>query len=69
MAVAASEWPDQKTFAVGLERVGQALLNAFCLPFSNGPVEENGNQIKLIKQQMRGRGSLELLRKRVLLAV
>ena len=67
-AVAASGLPDLKSFAVGLEREGQALLNALRLPFSNGPVEGAVNRIKLFKRQMYGRGSLELLKKRVLLA-
>ena len=51
-----------------IEREGQALLNALCMPFSNGPVEGAVNRIKLFKRQMYGRGSLELLKKRVLLA-
>ena len=67
-AVTASGLSDLKSFAVGLEREGQALLNASSLPFSNGPVEGAVNRIKLFKHQMYGRGSLELLKKRVLLA-
>ncbi len=66
--VRASDLPDLKSFAVGLEREGQALLNALSLPFSNGPVEGAVNRIKLFKRQMYGRSSLELLKKRVLLA-
>ena len=66
--VAASGLADLKLFAVGLKREGQALINAPCLPFSNGPVEGAVNRIKLFKRQMYGRGSLELLNKRVLLA-
>ena len=67
-AVVGSGLPDLKSFAVGLEREGQALLNALRLPFSNGPVEGAVNRIKLFKRQMYGRGSLESLKKRVLLA-
>ena len=44
------------------------MLNALSLPFSNGPVEGAVNRIKLFKHQMYGRGSLELLKERVLLA-
>ena len=67
-AVTASGLSDLKSFAIGLEREGQALINALSLPFSNGPVEGAVNRIKLFKRQMYGRGSLELLKKRVLLA-
>jgi hypothetical protein len=38
------------------------------LPHSSGPVEGNVNRIKMIKRQMYGRASFDLLRKRVLLA-
>jgi transposase len=37
------------------------------LPYSNGPTEGHVNRIKMIKRQMYGRASLDLLRKRVLL--
>jgi transposase len=38
------------------------------LPYSSGPVASNVNQIKMLKRQMYGRTSFDLLRKRVLLA-
>ncbi|PAU48267.1 hypothetical protein CK936_14550 [Streptomyces albireticuli] len=36
--------------------------------YSSGPVEGHNNKIKMLKRQMFGRASFELLRKRVLLA-
>jgi len=38
------------------------------LSFSSGPVEGNVNRIKMLKRQMYGRASFDLLRERVLLA-
>jgi transposase len=38
------------------------------LLFNSGPVEGNGNRIKMLKRQMYGRAGFDLLRKRVLLA-
>ncbi|MER7694740.1 hypothetical protein [Streptomyces sp. NPDC097610] len=38
------------------------------LPHSSGAVEGNINRLKMLKRQMFGRASLDLLRKRVLLA-
>ena len=63
-----SEFQDVRTFAVGLTRERAALLAAVTMPWSNGPTEGIVNRIKLVKRQMYGRGSFELLRKRVLLA-
>ena len=57
-----------KEFAVGLERELSAIKAAFALEWSNGPVEGVVNKIKLIKRQMFGRASFDLLRRRVLLA-
>ena len=64
----ASGIPALKEFAVGLERELAAIKAAFSLPWSNGPVEGVVNRIKLIKRQMFGRASFDLLRRRVLLA-
>nr|WP_276605570.1 transposase [Deinococcus sp. Arct2-2] len=63
-----SGFQDVRTFAIGLTRERAALLAAVTLPWSNGPTEGVVNRIKLVKRQMYGRGSFELLRKRVLLA-
>ena len=55
-------------FAAGLQREWAALKAACSSKYSNGPTEGAVNRLKLIKRQMYGRGSFELLRKRVLLA-
>jgi transposase len=57
------------TFALGLASEWNALKAACSLNWSNGPTEGVVNRIKLVKRQMCGRGSFELLRKRVLLTV
>ena len=54
-------------FAKSLERDRAAVLAGLELPFSNGQVEGQVNRLKLIKRSMYGRGSFDLLRKRVLL--
>ncbi|MGN9779365.1 ISL3 family transposase [Micromonospora sp. H33] len=55
-------------FARNLRRDFDAVRNGLTLPHSSGPVEGNINRLKMIKRQMFGRASLDLLRKRVLLA-
>jgi transposase len=55
------------SFATNLRRDHDAILNGLSLPHSSGPVEGNINRIKMLKRQMFGRASLNLLRKRVLL--
>ncbi len=55
-------------FANGLLQDYLAVKNAFDLRWSNGPVEGNVNRLKTIKRQMYGRGSLELLERRLILA-
>jgi transposase len=37
-----------------------------CEPWSNGPVEEQLNRLKMLKRQMYGRACIELLRARLL---
>ena len=67
--VSESTLPHLKKFA---HRLGHewAELEAACeTSWSNRPTEGVVNRIKVIKRQMFGRGSFELLRKRVLLAV
>ena len=68
-------WPDwlqsaQTTalanFAVHLMRDHDAVLAALKMPWSNGPVEGQVHRLKLIKRQMYGRASFDLLRIRVL---
>ncbi|MGW3610178.1 transposase [Micromonospora sp. NPDC005163] len=55
-------------FARNLRRDLDAVRNGLTLPHNSGPVEGNINRLKMIKRQMFGRASLDLLRKRVLLA-
>lgn len=55
-------------FANGLMQDYQAVKNAFDMDWSNGPVEGNVNRLKTIKRQMYGRGSLDLLERRLVLA-
>jgi transposase len=44
------------------------VLAGLTLPHSSGAVEGNVNRIKMLKRQMSGRATFDLLRKRVLLA-
>lgn len=67
-AVRESGLDDLRTFALSLEREQKALTAAILLPWSNGPTEGVITKLKLIKRSMYGRGSFDLLRKRVLLA-
>ena len=66
--VEAGDQPALHSFTNGLKRDHAAVLNGLTLPHSSGPVEGNVNRIKMIKRQMYGRASFDLLRKRVLLA-
>ena len=53
-------------FASGLRRDYDAVVAAVSLPWSNGQVEGQVHRLKLIKRQMYGRASFQLLRRRVL---
>ena len=55
-------------FARNLRRDLTAVRNGLTLPYSSGAVEGNVNRLKMLKRQMFGRASLDLLRKRVLIA-
>ncbi|WP_081506045.1 transposase [Azospirillum lipoferum] len=57
-----------QTFAAGLEQDGAAVRAALTLPWSSGQAEGQINRLKLLKRQMYGRASLDLLRRRTLLA-
>ncbi len=57
---------DFETFATGLKREQSGVEGALTLPYSNGQTEGQINQLKLIKRQMYGRASFEMLRQRVL---
>lgn len=52
-----------------LKRDLDAVVNGLSLPYSSGAVEGNVNRIKMLKRQMYGRASFDLLRKRVLLVM
>jgi transposase len=55
-----------RSFALSLMRDRNAVQAALSLPWSNGPVEGQVHRLKLIKRQMYGRASFDLLRLRVL---
>jgi transposase len=67
-AVESDDPPHLHRFVTGLRRDYDAVRNGLTLPHSSGSVEGNVNRIKMIKRQMYGRASFDLLRKRVLLA-
>jgi transposase len=60
--------PVIEAFAAGLQGDGGAIGAALTTPWSNGQTEGQVNRLKLIKRQMFGHASFELLRRRVLLA-
>jgi transposase len=53
-------------FASGLQQDKIAVRAALTLPWSTGPVEGHITRLKLVKRQMYGRASFDLLRQRVL---
>jgi len=57
-----------RTFAAGLEQDGAAVRAALTMPWSSGQAEGQINKLKLLKRQTYGRASLDLLRRRMLLA-
>ncbi len=65
--VEADQLPDLHSFTAGLKRDHDAVVNGLTLPYSSGAVEGNVNRIKMLKRQIYGRASFDLLRKRVLL--
>ena len=65
-AVEADDQPDLRSFTAGIRRDYDAVANALTLPYSSGRVEGAVNKIKMIKRQMYGRASFDLLRRRVL---
>jgi transposase len=67
-AVEADDQPDLHSFARGIKRDYDAVLNGLTRTWNSGVVEGNVNRIKMIKRQMYGRAAFPLLRKRVLLA-
>lgn len=66
-AIDADDLPHLQRFVTGLRRDHAAVLNGLTLTHSSGAVEGNVNRIKMIKRQMYGRATFDLLRKRILL--
>jgi hypothetical protein len=65
--VEADDQPELHSFAAGIRQDLAAVTAGLILPYSSGTVEGNVNRLKAIKrQQMYGRASLDLLRKRVI---
>jgi transposase len=58
--------PHLRGFTKGIKQDEAAVAAAITQPWSNGAVEGHVNRLKLIKRQMFGRASFELLRRRVL---
>jgi transposase len=67
-AVEAGDHPDLHSFARGIKRDYDAVLNGLTMTWNSGVVEGNVNRIKMLKRQMYGRATFPLLRKRVLLS-
>lgn len=65
-ASSASEIPELKTFAAGLQRHYDAVAAAVEHRWSNGQVEGQVHRLKLLKRQMCGRGGFLLLGRRAL---
>ncbi|MEV0442906.1 transposase [Streptomyces spectabilis] len=67
IASQAEDLPGLHTFAHGLEKNWDAVLQGLTTHWNSGPVEGRVNHIKMINRQMFGHAKLPLLRKRVLL--
>jgi transposase len=66
--VAADGCRELRAFAEGLERDRAAVVAGLTHEWNSGPVGGHVNRVKLIERQMFGRATLDLLRRRVLLA-
>ncbi|GHC72934.1 ISL3 family transposase [Streptomyces cinnamoneus] len=64
----ADDLPALHTLTAGLAQDLDAVVAGLSMSYSSGPVEGHNNKIKMLKRQMFGRASFDLLRKRVLLA-
>lgn len=65
-ACVSSNIPELASFASGLQQDEAAVRAALTLPWSTGQVEGQITRLKLLKRQMYGRASFDLLRQRVL---
>jgi transposase len=64
----ASAVRELRAFAAGLRKDQAAIQAALDYGWSSGRVEGHITRIKLVKRQMYGRGSIDLLKRRVMLA-
>ena len=62
----ASTVPEVRSLAAGVRRDQPAVQAALDYEWSSGRVEGHITKIKLVKRQMFGRGSLDLLKHRVM---
>jgi transposase len=67
-AVSASGPAELRPFVTGLRRDQDAVTAGLTLPWSSGAVEGHVNRVKMLKRQMYGRASPDLLRRRIILA-
>ena len=67
-AALATGEPALRSFVTGLRADHDAVTNGLSLPWSSGAVEGHVNRIKMLKRQMYGWASPDLLRRRVILA-
>jgi transposase len=67
-AVDLDDLPHLRSFTRGIRRDQAAVTNGLTMAHSSGAVEGNVCRIKVLKRQMFGRASLDLLRKRILLS-
>jgi len=58
--------PELASFAAGLRRDWAAVQEALTSPWSNGQTEGQASRLEMLKRQMYGRATFDLLRKRVL---
>jgi transposase len=65
-AVEADDIAQLHSFAKGIDRDLDAVINGLTLPHSSGAVEGNVTRIKAIKRSRYGRAKLDLLRKIIL---
>lgn len=65
-AAQAVDLPGLASFVAGVRHDHAAVTAALTLPWSSGTVEGHVNRIKMLKRQMYGRASIDLLRKRVI---
>ncbi|MER6121022.1 transposase [Streptomyces sp. NPDC001743] len=63
-AVRAEDLPDLRSFATGLEKDWDAVIQGLTSHWNSGPVEGRDNHIKMIQRQMFGRAKLPVLGKR-----